>query len=114
MTTVTVKRSEAGIDGISVTGHSGYGTAGGDIVCAAASVLIFTCANALQSVAHIQPDIVQDERGTKISVSLPEGLAPEKSRDAQVIMETILQGYSDVAQEYPKFLKINDGRKSSC
>ena len=114
MTIVTVQRYEDGIRSIAVSGHSGYAEAGSDIVCAAASVLITTCANSLETVAGIQPVVYENEKTTEIRVSLPEGLAPESLYDSQIILKSILQGYRDIAQEYPKFLKINDGRTSSC
>ena len=55
MTTVQVRRDGLGVCGLTVEGHAGYAKSGSDIVCAAASVLITTCANALQSVAAISP-----------------------------------------------------------
>jgi uncharacterized protein YsxB (DUF464 family) len=114
MTIVTVKRCEDGIRSIGVSGHSGYAEAGSDIICAAASVLITTCANALETVAGIQPDVYENERNAEIRVTLPGGVSPQQMHDSQVILESILQGYRDVANGYPKFLKINDGRTSSC
>ena len=114
MTTVEVRRDEGGVCGLRVSGHAGYAQSGGDIVCAAASVLITTCANAMESAAGLVPLVSQDEAATEISVALPETLSPEQEHDAQVVFRTVLQGLRDVAQEYPKHLKINDGRTLSC
>ena len=106
MTTVQVRRDENGVCGLTVKGHAGYAKSGSDIVCAAASVLITTCANALQSVANITPALTVTEKPALIEVKLPEGLSPEKNHDARIILETILQGYNDIAAQYPRYLQI--------
>ena len=106
MTTVTIRRDSSGIAGIRVSGHSGYAPAGGDIVCAAASVLITTCVNALESVAGIVPQVFQQERSATIDVTLPKDLPLDKQHDAQLILRTVAQGFMDVAEQYPKYLQI--------
>ena len=106
MTTVQVRRDENGIQGICVSGHAGYAKSGSDIVCAAASVLITTCANALENVAQIEPFLNVRERSAVIDVSLPKGLAPEKMHDAQIVFQTVLQGFTDIATQYPLYLQI--------
>ena len=106
MTTVQVRWDEKGVCGLKVRGHSGYAEEGSDIVCAAASVLITTCANALQSVAGITPALDVKEKPALISVVLPQGLSPEADHDARIILQTILQGFRDVAAQYPRYLQI--------
>ena len=106
MTTVQVRRDENGVCGLTVKGHAGYARSGKDIVCAAASVLITTCANALQSVADISPVLEVTENPAMIAVKLPEGLSPEKDHDARIILHTTLQGFKDVAAQYPRYLQI--------
>ena len=106
MTNVQVRRDEKGVCGLTVKGHAGYARSGQDIVCAAASVLITTCANALQSVAGIEPILEVTEKPALIAVDLPEGLSPEQDHDARIILNTILQGFKDVAAQYPRYLQI--------
>lgn len=106
MTTVTVRRDERGVRALSVSGHAGFARSGRDIVCAAASILITTCANALESVAKVIPVVEVDEHSAAITVALPDTLSPEEEHDAHIVMETTLRGFSDVAQEYPNYLKI--------
>lgn len=114
MTRVVVCRDERGVRSLTVSGHSGYAESGQDIVCAAVSTLVTTCANAMESVAGLEPLVSQDEAAAEISVALPPALSPEQEHDAQVVFRTVLQGLRDVAHEYPKHLKINDGRTLSC
>lgn len=106
MTTVQVRRDENGVCGLTVKGHAGYARSGSDIVCAAASVLITTCANALQSVANINPIIEVTEKPALIAVALPEDLSPHQDHDARIILQTALQGFTDVAAQYPRYLQI--------
>ena len=106
MTTVKVIRDERGVRSITVSGHAGYDARGKDIVCAAASVLIITCANALESVAKLAPLVSERAQPAEMTVSLPSGLTPEQDYDAQIILQTVLQGYTDIAAQYPRHLKI--------
>ena len=96
MTRVVVCRDERGVRSLTVSGHSGYAESGRDIVCAAVSTLITTCANAMESAAGLVPLVSQDEAATEISVALPETLSPEQEHDAQVVFRTVLQGLRDV------------------
>ena len=107
MTIAQVRRDEAGVCGLSVRGHAGYAQSGSDIVCAAVSILITTCVNALETVAHIRPIVVEKEKQALISVDLPKGLSPESDHDARIILHTTLQGLRDVAEQYPSYLQIN-------
>ena len=106
MTTVSVRYEGESIGSISVKDHADYAEYGHDIVCAAASVLITTCANALETVAGVSPITHVNERAAEILVSLPKQLAPQQAHDAQIILRTALQGFRDIAQQYPKNLQI--------
>ena len=106
MTTVSFLRDARGLCGIRVSGHAGYALAGEDNVCAAASVLITTCANALESVAGIRPNVSHSERPVMIQVALPRGLSPSSEHDARIILRTAEQGFLDIAAQYPSYLQI--------
>lgn len=106
MTTVTVERDGGRVRGIRVSGHAGYAERGEDIVCAAASVLITTCANALESVAGVKPRVTQKPKSAVIEVALPDAMSESQAHDAQVVINTVLQGFSDIATEYPAYLQI--------
>ena len=106
MTTVQVRRDGLGVCGLTVEGHAGYAKSGSDSVCAAASVLITTCANALQSVAAISPVLKVTQNPAFIAVDLPAGLSSPQDHDARIILQTILQGFRDVAAQYPRYLQI--------
>ena len=106
MTTVSFLRDARGLYGIRVSGHAGYAPAGEDLGSAAASVLITTGANALESVAGIRPNVSHSERPVMIQVALPGGLSPASEHDARIILRTAEQGFLDIAAQYPSYLQI--------
>lgn len=106
MTTVSVWRDENGVNGLRVQDHAGFAKRGKDIVCAAASILITTCVNSLESVAHITPEVLVEEKNAVIEVRLPQGLSPMQDHDCRIILHTALQGFEDIAAQYPRYLQI--------
>ena len=111
MITATLYRGENGFTGCRVEGHSGWGNAGGDIICAAVSILGCTCVNALESVCGIEAVIDENDDGI-LSFRLPEITAAENEK-AQILMGALKQGLSDLAAEYPHnvTLSIKERRK---
>lgn len=101
MTTVTLFCSEGKLTGFVCKGHAGFARAGKDIVCAAVSVLSTTCANALESVANVTPEVEMDDGYMK--VTLPEGC---DNHDALVILRTFEQGVRDIEASYSKYIHI--------
>ena len=106
MTTVTVYALPDGaIKGFTAAGHAGGRRLHGyDLVCCAVSALTQTGVNALCTVAKVEPH-TQVEDGY-LRCSLPDGLSPETRARAQIVLETVLQGLSDVSTIYPKLLRI--------
>lgn len=86
--------------GFEIRGHAGFASWGKDIVCAAVSVLATTCVNALESVARVEAQV--SVREGDMAVSLP----PEAGHDAQVILASAVQGFRDIAEQYPKNLQL--------
>jgi hypothetical protein len=105
MISAVLYRGEEGYTGCLIEGHSGWADAGGDIVCAAVSILGCTCVNSLESVAGVVPDVTANDEGI-LSFKLPptEG---EKQRDAQILMKALKQGLGDLADAYPQNLKLS-------
>ena len=96
-----------GKDGYSacrITGHSGQAEAGRDIVCAAVSILGCTCVNALESVCGIIPLVTENEEGL-LAFQLPE-ITLEENAKAQILMGALKQGLTDLADAYPRNVKL--------
>ncbi len=104
MISAKLLREPAGFTGCRISGHSGYGEAGEDIVCAAVSILGCTCVNALESVCGVKPVLLENEEG-QLSFDLPECDAETFAR-AQILMGALRQGLSDLAEAYPNNVKL--------
>ena len=104
MISVILLEGAAGYTGCRISGHSGYAEAGQDIVCAGVSILGCTCVNALESVCGIQPVLLGNEEGL-MSFDLP-GLTAEENGKAQILMGALKQGIGDLAEAYPKHVKL--------
>ena len=106
MTHVTVEYEGDWIINLRCVGHAGNAKVGENIVCAAISVLMQTCINAMENVAGLVPDIDVDEAQALIAVSLPKD-DTRKAQDAQVILRTTVLGLTDISHEYPRLVKLN-------
>ncbi len=102
MIRIRVTRKAGEIVSLVCQGHAGYAEEGRDIVCAAVSVLAFTCANALESVAQVQAKV--EEKDGFLSIFLPENAG----HDAQTVMNTVLQGIRDLCDAYPTYLQLKE------
>ena len=95
---------EDGYTACRITGHSGQAEAGRDIVCAAVSILGCTCVNALESVCGLIPLVTENEEGV-LAFRLPE-TTPEENAKAQILMGALQQGLTDLAESYPRNVKL--------
>jgi hypothetical protein len=104
MISATLYQDGTGFSGCRIKGHSGYGEAGSDIVCAAVSILSCTCVNALESVCGVVPETEANEEGL-LSFRLPERTG-EQNEKAQVLMAALKQGLEDLAESYPRNVRL--------
>lgn len=102
MIRISLHRSGEKITGFECKGHAGYAQEGSDIVCAAVSVLTTTCINALESVAGVEPAVEVAEGYMKAQ------LPASSSHDAQIILQCMRQGLSDLAEQYPRYLRLTE------
>ena len=106
MISAVLYRGEEGYTGCLIEGHSGWADAGGDIVCAAVSILGCTCVNSLESVCGIVPRIRENDDGI-LSFDLPP-VNGEQQRDAQILMRALKQGLSDLTEAYPQYVTLSE------
>ena len=93
------------ITGFSIKGHSGYAEEGSDIVCAAVSVLALTTDHALCRLVGLSPIERGGEDGY-LEVHLPGGMSPQQMHDAQLLMSALHLGLENIAQDYPRFVRL--------
>jgi uncharacterized protein YsxB (DUF464 family) len=106
MTSVTVYKKGGRIARVVCDGHTGYGVAGEDIVCAALSSVVQTAVLGLVTVAAVNVDIKRDDKKAYIEFTLPEALNETKQTKADVILDTMLLGVSDLYQSWSDFIEL--------
>ncbi len=106
MTTVKVEKKEGHVVFVEAHGHTGYAEAGSDIVCAALSAVMQTAVMGLEKVAKIK-DFTYYFADTDGSMEIRLGdLDTEERHNADVVLDTMLCGVSDLAEGYPRFIKL--------
>ena len=113
MISAVLFRDGSDLTGCRIEGHSGWASAGSDIVCAAVSILGCTCVNALESVCGVIPTITEyNEKNGVLAFELPVMTEAENGK-AQILMGALRQGLEDLTAEYPQnvTLSIKERRK---
>ncbi len=87
-------------------GHAGYAERGADIVCAAATTAAMTAVNGLTDVAHIS--INPKVSAGHLDCSLPEKLSSQERHDADVILESLLLTFINLAEQYPAYFRMQE------
>lgn len=106
-TTVTfVRRSDGALIGYQVEGHTGYASAGADIVCAAVSALTQSTLNGLSNVlkAPVRSEI--DDRRAFIEAELTPEASETQVTQAQLLLVTLLEGLQAIQRGYPRNVRI--------
>lgn len=105
MTNVTVVKKDGHVASVVAEGHTGYAVCGKDVVCAALSSVIQTAAMGLKSVAKIGFRYETDADKGRLEISLGK-LNDTDRHNADMILDTMLCGITDIAEGYPRFIKL--------
>jgi uncharacterized protein YsxB (DUF464 family) len=102
MTTARLYTQGDGIRAFEVCGHSGYASAGEDIVCSAVSALTQAALLGLTEVLGIEVDYqIDEENGI-----LRSTLVCEPSRESQILLETMKRALQSVQSDYPDYVRV--------
>ena len=106
MTTITVYTSADGaLRGFVADGHAGGKKIRGyDLVCCAVSALTQTGVNALEAVAGVTPSVAV--RDGYLKCELPQGLEAGAAEKAQIVLQTVMTGLTDIQKVYPNLIRI--------
>lgn len=85
--------------GFVISGHSDYGIAGEDIVCAAVSALSDTAVLALEHLVGAEPEFIEEDGF--LSCRIKTSLDLDTLAKAQLILKTMLLGIKNIAEQYP-------------
>lgn len=106
MIRISVVRDRRGdIVGWSVSGHSGFAPRGEDIVCAGVSAIVQTTLLGLQNVLGLE--CAGRHRVGELTCSLPP-LSVEERRQADLLLLTMLEGLTAIAEAYADYVTILD------
>ena len=106
MTDITITKKGNSIVEVVACGHTGYGEAGEDIVCAGISTLIQSALLGLLQVVGINVKYTVDEKTDTIRFVLPENLTATERHDADVVLNTMLCGLKDFYTEYSDYINL--------
>ena len=106
MTQVVIKRKNGKIVEVVCDGHTDYGEEGEDIVCAALSSVIQTAVLGLMQAAMLPVQYKTDAKKGLLKVKLPGEMTSQERNNADMILETMYLGVSDLSTEYGKFIKV--------
>lgn len=90
---------------IEISGHSGYGQKGFDIVCAGISSLTHTLIISITRLIKIKQNVTMNEDLLRTEILLKE-IDTEQNSKLMLILETLLIGLLEINKEYPGSVKI--------
>ena len=106
MIRIVIERNDAGrIIGFSAQGHAGAGPKGGDIVCAAVSVLTDSVFLGLDR--HLQRELSWSADSGELLVQLKQ----EPDDLTEAILATMFLGLSEIKKLYPEKIRIREIRR---
>lgn len=96
--------------GYEISGHAEFGPHGGDIVCAAVSILGYTTLNSILEIAGVdknQMSVVIDDAKGYMKVLVDDKIIEDPGkRDVQTILNTLAVGMETIKEGYPKYITI--------
>ncbi|MDE7415221.1 MAG: ribosomal-processing cysteine protease Prp [Lachnospiraceae bacterium] len=98
MTTIVIFKSKDSYKGFTCMGHAGFGQSGGDIVCAAISILVINTLNSIEELAKEKIITESDERDGCIECHFPD----EINEKTKLLMDSMVMGLKGIEQNYGK------------
>lgn len=104
MTKVEFFTQEDRITGFCVSGHSGYGEEGTDIVCAAVSTAVKMAEATLNDVLGVRAKTRVNADEARVTLTLPA--ASEEEDAAQAVLAGMMITLCDLRDEYPDYIEV--------
>ena len=104
MTTVEFFDQDGRISGFSVSGHSGYGEEGTDIVCAAVSTAVKFAEATLTDVLGVKAKTKVKEDEARITLTLPASCENEDA--VQAVMVGMMLTLASLRDDYPDYIEV--------
>ena len=113
MTTITFYKTGGFYYGFEEQGHTGYGEAGDDVLCAALSSMTMLIINAIEVSYACDVEYTIDEKTTDIRLIAKSALPKyEKDEKKQYAVSGLIQAYffqlMDLVEEYYEYLDVKE------
>ena len=92
------------ITGFSVSGHSGYGEAGTDIVCAAISAIVTMAEATINDVCGAKAKVRVKDEDARITLMLPASCDEEET--IQAVLSGMLVTLLSLREDYPDYIEV--------
>ncbi len=92
------------ITGFSVSGHSGYGEAGSDIVCAAVSAVVSMVEATINDVCGAKAKVRVKDADARVTLTLPASCDEEDT--VQAVLAGMMLYLCNLREEYPDYIEV--------
>ena len=92
------------ITGFSVSGHSGYGEAGSDIVCAAISAVVSMAEATINDVCGAKAKVRVKDADARVTLTLPASCDEEDS--VQAVLTGMMLTLCSLRDDYPDYIEV--------
>lgn len=106
MTSVTVLSKHKEPAGFLVSGHSGYGESGTDIVCAALSSAVQLTMIAITDILNLDTNVSIDSDNAVIEYRLPDSIGSDSKKTVDTVLKAFERNCMAIAEEYPEAIQI--------
>ena len=104
MTRCEFYRDGARITGFCVSGHSGYGQAGEDIVCAAITAIVTMAEATINDVCGGKAKVRVKDEDARISLTLPSSCDEEDT--IQAVLAGMMLSLVSIREDYPDYIEV--------
>ena len=92
------------ITGFSVSGHSGYGESGTDIVCAAISAVVTMAEATINEVCGAKAKVRVKEEDARVTLTLPASCDEEDA--VQAVLAGMMLTLISMRDDYPDYIEV--------
>ena len=104
MTRVEFFTEDERITGFAVSGHSGYGEAGTDIVCAAVSAVVTMAEATINDVCGAKAKVRVREENASVRLTLPASCDEEEA--VQAVLAGMMLTLISMRDDYPDYIEV--------
>ena len=106
MTKIKFFKAQDKFVGFECSGHTGYDEFGRDILCATLSGITQACVMGIQNVLNIKIDVKRNDDEGYLKIELPKNLDGNKTKDAQILLDTLYVSIIDLMEGYSKYISM--------